>query len=99
MVRFPEHSGIKNGLEILHWFLTAEGGRANRKKPAFFGPYPLDEVLLLALLAVLAGADSFADIARFGGMKFDWLRRFTVSTVGRVLILPASLLTATPQLV
>ena len=28
--------------------------------------YPLDEVLLLALLAVLAGAETFVDIARFG---------------------------------
>lgn len=28
--------------------------------------YPLDEVLLLCLLAVLAGADTFVDIARFG---------------------------------
>ena len=28
--------------------------------------YPLDEVLLLSLLAVLAGADSFAGIARRG---------------------------------
>jgi DDE_Tnp_1-associated len=28
--------------------------------------YPLDEVLLLALLATLAGAESFTDIARFG---------------------------------
>ena len=38
--------------------------------------YPLDEVLLLALLAVLAGADSFVDIARFGRMKLAFLRRF-----------------------
>ena len=28
--------------------------------------YPLDEVLVLALLGVLAGADSFVDIARCG---------------------------------
>ena len=28
--------------------------------------YPLDEVLLLSLLAVLAGAETFVDIARFG---------------------------------
>ena len=28
--------------------------------------YPLDEVLLLCLLAVLAGAETFVDIARFG---------------------------------
>jgi predicted transposase YbfD/YdcC len=38
--------------------------------------YPLDEVLLLALLAVLAGAESFVDIARFGRMKLEFLRRF-----------------------
>jgi predicted transposase YbfD/YdcC len=38
--------------------------------------YPLDEVLLLCLLAVLAGAESFVDIARFGEKKIDILRRF-----------------------
>ena len=38
--------------------------------------YPLDEVLLLMLVAVLAGAESFIDIARFGRMKCDLLRRF-----------------------
>jgi predicted transposase YbfD/YdcC len=38
--------------------------------------YPLDEVLLLALLAVLAGAETFVDIARFGDKKLDLLRRF-----------------------
>jgi predicted transposase YbfD/YdcC len=38
--------------------------------------YPLEEVLLLALLAVLAGAESFVEIARFGDKKLDLLRRF-----------------------
>jgi predicted transposase YbfD/YdcC len=38
--------------------------------------YPLDEVLLLALFAVLAGAESFVDIARFGCKKLGFLRRF-----------------------
>ena len=38
--------------------------------------YPLDEVLLLALLAVLAGAETFTDIARFGDKKLALLRRF-----------------------
>jgi predicted transposase YbfD/YdcC len=38
--------------------------------------YPLAEVLLLCLLAVLGGADSFVDIARFGERKLDLLRRF-----------------------
>jgi predicted transposase YbfD/YdcC len=38
--------------------------------------YPLPEVLLLILLAVLAGAEAFTDIARFGEKKLDLLRRF-----------------------
>ena len=38
--------------------------------------YPLDEVLLLSLLAVLAGAETFVDIARFGEAKLAFLRRF-----------------------
>jgi predicted transposase YbfD/YdcC len=38
--------------------------------------YPLDEVLLLSLLAVLAGAETFVDIARFGDRKQAFLRRF-----------------------
>ena len=38
--------------------------------------YPLDEVLLLCLLAVLAGAETFVDIARFGEKKLELLRRF-----------------------
>src|ERR1700674_5277192 len=38
--------------------------------------YPLAEVLLLCLLAVLGGADSFVDIARFGEKKINLLRRF-----------------------
>lgn len=38
--------------------------------------YPLDEILVLCLLAVLAGAESFTDIARFGEKKLGLLRRF-----------------------
>src|SRR3989304_564459 len=38
--------------------------------------YPLDEGLLLCLLAVLGGAETFVDIARFGEKKLDLLRRF-----------------------
>jgi hypothetical protein len=38
--------------------------------------YPLDEVLLLTLLATLAGAETFTDIARFGEKKPALLRRF-----------------------
>lgn len=38
--------------------------------------YPLDEVLLLCLVAVIAGAETITDIARFGDKKLDLLRRF-----------------------
>ncbi|HLK82039.1 MAG TPA: transposase family protein [Xanthobacteraceae bacterium] len=38
--------------------------------------YPLAEVRLLCLLAVLAGAESFVEIARFGEKKIELLRRF-----------------------
>ena len=38
--------------------------------------YPLDEVLLLMLAAALAGADTVADMARFGQAKLKFLQRF-----------------------
>lgn len=38
--------------------------------------YRLDEILLLCLLATLAGAEGFTDIARFGLKKLALLRRF-----------------------
>ena len=38
--------------------------------------YALNEVLLLCLLAVLAGAETFTDIALFGEKKLHLLRRF-----------------------
>ena len=44
--------------------------------------YPLDEVLLLCLLAVLAGAETIVDIARFGEKKLELLRRFRLFKYG-----------------
>jgi predicted transposase YbfD/YdcC len=38
--------------------------------------YPLDEILLLCLLAVLAGAECYTEIALFGVKKLSFLRRF-----------------------
>jgi predicted transposase YbfD/YdcC len=38
--------------------------------------YPLDEVLLLCLVATLAGAESWVEIAEFGKKKLELLRRF-----------------------
>jgi predicted transposase YbfD/YdcC len=38
--------------------------------------YPLSEVLLLALIGVLCGTDSWVEIAKFGEKRLDFLRRF-----------------------
>ncbi len=38
--------------------------------------YPLEEILLLCLIAVLAGAETITDIALFGRKKLALLRRF-----------------------
>jgi predicted transposase YbfD/YdcC len=44
--------------------------------------YPLEEILLLSLLAILAGAETFVDIALFGRKKRDLLRRFRPFAAG-----------------
>jgi predicted transposase YbfD/YdcC len=38
--------------------------------------YPLSEVLLVSLCAVICGADSWVEVSTFGKMKLDFLRRF-----------------------
>ena len=38
--------------------------------------YPLDEMLLQCLLAVIAGAESWVEVAAFGKRKLEFLRRF-----------------------
>jgi predicted transposase YbfD/YdcC len=44
--------------------------------------YPLDEILLLSLTAVLAGAETFTAIAQFGKDKLDFLQRFRLFANG-----------------
>lgn len=39
--------------------------------------YPLGEILLLALLAVISGADTWQDIALYGECQLDFLRGFS----------------------
>jgi hypothetical protein len=45
--------------------------------------YRLDEILLLALLATLAGAEGFTDIARFGRKKLSLFDAFRLSPTAR----------------
>ncbi len=38
--------------------------------------YPLPEILLLVVCAVLSGAEGWEAIEEFGKAKLDWLRKF-----------------------
>ena len=38
--------------------------------------YPLEEILLLCISAIISGADGWEAIERFGHTKLEWLRRF-----------------------
>jgi hypothetical protein len=70
-----EHDGDFVALAETTVFLSYFKGMPDHRQPGKV-LYPLDEVLLLCLLAVLAGAEAFTDIARFGEKKRDLLRRF-----------------------
>src|SRR5208283_1467898 len=56
-------------------FLSHFKGLLDQRQPGKV-TYPLHEVLLLCLLAVLAGAECFTEIALFGTKKLALLRRF-----------------------
>ena len=66
-----ESPAISEGIVFLDCFKDMPDPRQRGKVV-----YPLDEVLLLCLLAVLGGAETFVDIARFGEKKLELLRRF-----------------------
>jgi hypothetical protein len=65
------HEGFDQVVDFLEHFGALEDPRQRAKVL-----YPLDEVLLLCLLGVLAGCGSWVEIARFGEKKLDFLRRF-----------------------
>lgn len=44
--------------------------------------YPLEEILLLCVCAVVSGAEGWKDIAAFGRIKLAWLRQFLPYTYG-----------------
>ena len=67
----PEGGAVGEAIVFLEYFRDLPDPRQRAKVV-----YPLDEVLLLCLLAVLGGAETFVDIARFGEKKIGLLRRF-----------------------
>jgi predicted transposase YbfD/YdcC len=57
-------------LDLAHHFRDLPDPR----HPAFRDHHPLGDILLIALCAVLSGADSWEDVAEFGSAKEAWLR-------------------------
>ena len=72
-----ECSAIDETVVFLSHFKDLEDPRQRGKVS-----YPLEEILLLCLLAVLAGAQTITDIALFGSKKLALLRRFRPFTNG-----------------
>lgn len=66
-----ETEAVYETVVFLRYFKDFPDGRQSGKVK-----YPLEEILLLCLLAVLAGADTITDIAKFGLHKLAFLRRF-----------------------
>jgi predicted transposase YbfD/YdcC len=59
------------GENLMESLSTIKDPRINRKKK-----YPLAEVLMMAICAIIAGADSWQAIALFGKRKIKWLKKF-----------------------
>jgi len=66
-----DYAALAEAVVFLSYFKELKDPRQQGKVT-----YPLDEILLLCLLAVLAGAETFVDIALFGCKKRELLRRF-----------------------
>ena len=62
--------GFGGKLDFLEHFSALPDPRQTKKVL-----YPLDEVLLLTLCAVLCGADGWVSVALFGEQKLSFLRR------------------------
>ena len=63
--------GGSDHIEFLGSFEALEDTRQQAKVL-----YPLPEILLLCLCAVLGGADSWVEVALYGRHKLEFLRRF-----------------------
>src|SRR5262245_24505077 len=61
----------KSELSFARYFADVPDPRVDRTKK-----HRLDDLLVIALCAVICGADSFEEIERFGNARHHWLQRF-----------------------
>lgn len=64
-------------LPLLRHFRCLKDPRINRRKL-----HPLSNLLVIAICAVIAGANDFQEVALFGNKRKDWLARFLDLTNG-----------------
>jgi hypothetical protein len=57
---------------IMTWFSVIQDPRIERNKL-----YPLDEIIVITILAAIAMAQGWEDIERYGRAKKAWLRQFS----------------------
>jgi predicted transposase YbfD/YdcC len=62
---------MSQSLPLLRHFRSLKDPRINRRKL-----HSLEAILVIALCAVIAGANDFHQIADFGQKRLDWLRRY-----------------------
>jgi predicted transposase YbfD/YdcC len=60
-----------DSLSVTHHFATLEDPRLDRTKA-----HQLLDIVVVALCAILGGADSWVEVEIFGNAKLDWFKRF-----------------------
>jgi len=73
MTNFEAQNPIESNISFETYFSALTDTRRTHKGNFF---YPLQEILFLAITAVISGADNWTMIEFFGESKLDWLRRF-----------------------
>ncbi len=59
---------------VFHSFFSPLADPRRTNKGNFF--YPLEEIVLLTISAVISGADGWTSISKFGEAKLEWLRKY-----------------------
>lgn len=71
-----DYDKIKTPYKAIKRFVKLLDEEVNDARLQGMIEYPLNEILLLAFLAILSGASSWADLERFGNSKLKFLRKF-----------------------
>ena len=71
-----DYDKIKTPYKAIKRFVKLLDEEVNDTRLQGMIEYPLNEILLIAFLAILSGANSWGDLERFGNSKLKFLRKF-----------------------